>query len=422
MNRREFLKLSAGAAALGLGVGAGCSGQRGAMRAAKEAAGPTTRFAADGSLSLEEWERRRVMAGAKKWMGAEAKAITEMRAERSPGGAHDYYSEADYMWPNPKDPNGPFVNRDGYSNPNNFNEHRHALIRLSIIVGFMGAAYKISPDDVYAREAVRHLRKWFLDDATRMNPNLEFAQRQRGHDMGHRIGIIDTVHLAEVAKALMVLEGSAAFTEEDKRGLRGWFGEYLKWLNGSAKGRAERDTMNNHATCWILQAGAFAQYLGDEGVVRQCRELLVQKMGPAQVAGDGSYPAELKRTKPYCYSLFNLNVMGMCAQMLSAEGGLGGRRGFWNVENSVGGSLRKSMAYYYPYIADKSKWPFKHDVMFWEFWPVQFPVLLFGGWALGEQEYVELWKRLDPDPTNEEVIRNMPVRQPVLWGEGAISA
>ena len=339
MDRREFLKIAAGGTVLGLGAAIGCSGNRGAAtrEADRSSGGATTRFAADGSVSLEEWERPRVMAGAKKWMGAEAKAVTDVRAERSPGGPHDYYSEADYMWPNPKDPNAPFVNRDGYSNPNNFNDHRHAMIRLSIIVGFMGAAYKISPDDAYAREAVRHLRKWFLDDATRMNPNLMYAQRQRGHDMGHRIGIIDTVHLAEVAKALVVLEGSPAFTESDKSGLRGWFGEYLKWLNESPHGQAERDTTNNHATCWILQAGAFAQYLQDDAVVRQCRELLLQKMGPSQVVGDGSYPAELKRTKPYCYSLFNLNVMGMCAQMLSAPGGLGGERGFWNVENSVGG-------------------------------------------------------------------------------------
>ncbi|HUO08705.1 MAG TPA: hypothetical protein VM008_10425 [Phycisphaerae bacterium] len=67
-----------------------------------------------------------------------------------------------------------------------------------------------------------------------------------------------------------------------------------------------------------------------------------------------------------------------------------------------------------------STWAFAHDVMFYEFWPVQFPVLLFGGSALGERKYVELWKRLDTDPTNEEVIRNMPVRQSVLWGRGVI--
>jgi hypothetical protein len=26
-----------------------------------------------------------------------------------------------------------------------------------------------------------------------------------------------------------------------------------------------------------------------------------------------------------------------------------------------------------------------------------------------------LWRRLDPDPTDQEIIRNHPIRQPLLW-------
>jgi len=64
---------------------------------------------------------------------------------------------------------------------------------------------------------------------------------------------------------------------------------------------------------------------------------------------------------------------------------------------------------------DKSKWPGKPDVMFWEFWPVRSPALIFAGIAYGEPKYLELWKSLEANPTNEEVLRNLPLRQALLW-------
>ena len=63
----------------------------------------------------------------------------------------------------------------------------------------------------------------------------------------------------------------------------------------------------------------------------------------------------------------------------------------------------------------KSKWPKPPDVMYFEEWPVRQPSLLFAGLALGRPEYLTLWKGLEADPKVDEVIRNWPVRQPILW-------
>jgi len=41
--------------------------------------------------------------------------------------------------------------------------------------------------------------------------------------------------------------------------------------------------------------------------------------------------------------------------------------------------------------------------------------LLFAGLAYGEPGYIELWKRLPPDPADEEVQRNLSLTQPLLW-------
>ena len=77
--------------------------------------------------------------------------------------------------------------------------------------------------------------------------------------------------------------------------------------------------------------------------------------------------------------------------------------------------MRKAMAFMFPYMADKSRWPHKPDVQYHENWPVRHPSLLFCGLALAEPQYLDLWQRLEPDPTVDEVIRNFVVRQPLLW-------
>ena len=80
-----------------------------------------------------------------------------------------------------------------------------------------------------------------------------------------------------------------------------------------------------------------------------------------------------------------------------------------------GRGMAKGLAYMYPFIANKKKWPLPPDVMFDKEWPVAQPCLLFAGLALGHSGYIDLWQRLDHDPTVDEVLRNWPVRQPVLW-------
>src|SRR5258705_6773327 len=45
------------------------------------------------------------------------------------------------------------------------------------------------------------LRAWFVDDATRMSPHLLYAQAIKGRFTGRGTGIIDTLHLVEVARA-----------------------------------------------------------------------------------------------------------------------------------------------------------------------------------------------------------------------------
>ena len=352
-------------------------------------------------FDLAAEERGRVLRAADRYLSEQPVTVTAANSPRSAGGLHDFFSEGDYWWSDPKNPDGPYIQRDGMSNPDNFVEHRRAMIRLSLIVPALAAAWKITKKRQYSEHAALHLRAWFIDDATKMNPNLLYAQAIKGKFTGRGTGIIDTLHLVEVARAASRVGLPAA----DLAGVKKWFASYTEWMNTHPYGISERDALNNHGTCWVTQVAAFAELTGDAKLTAYCRDRFMTVLIPNQEAADGSFPQELKRTKPYGYSLFNLDAMAIIAQTL----------GLWKWQMPDGRGMARAVEYMYPYMLDKKKWPLPPDVMYYDEWPVRQPSLIFGGLALGKPEYVALWRRLNADPTVEEVLRNWPVRQPLLW-------
>lgn len=353
-------------------------------------------------------DRKRILAAAARYMDEQPITVTATHAKRSAGGPHDYFSEGDYWWPDPKNPGGPYIRRDGMSNPDNFNDHREALIRLSLIVPALTAAWRLTGQKKYAEHAGRHLRAWFVDSSTKMNPNLQYAQAISGITKGRGIGIIDTLHLVEPARAATLLLSANAL--DGGKEIQSWFADYLNWMRTSKNGQDERDAKNNHGTCWVLQAGEFARFTQNPDVMSWCRNRFKTVLVPGQIAPNGSLPLELARTKPYSYSLFDMDVFCGIAQSLSTLSD-----DLWSFATPDGRGLRKLMQFMYPFIKDKSKWPYRHDVEHFDDFPVRNPALLFSGLAYNQQSYIALWKTLNPDPKVPEVIRNFPIRQPLLW-------
>jgi hypothetical protein len=354
-------------------------------------------------------ERARVLAAADRFLKEIPVTVTASSSPRSAGGPHDFFSEGDYWWPDPQNPGGPYIQKDGMSNPGNFNEHRRALMRLSVQVPALVAAYTLTKDRTYARLAERHARAWFVSRSTRMTPALRYAQAIHGRFTGRGTGIIDTIHLVEVARALERLDEAPGWSRHEATETRQWFADYLDWLTTDQYGKDERDATNNHATCWVMQVAAFSHLAGNETLMRDCRTrfktVLLQQM-----AADGSFPRELGRTKPYGYSLFNLEAMATICQILSTP-----EDDLWAFELPDGRGMRRAMAYMVPYIREKKSWPKPPDVMYDANWPMRQASLLFAGVALKQPDYIDLWSALPADSDVEEVIRNFFVRQPLLW-------
>jgi len=356
--------------------------------------------------------RPTIIERANQALSQEPQTVTMFVCSRSAGGKHDFYSEGDYWWPDPNNSSGPYIQRDGMSNPDNFISHRKAMIRFSQIIGSLASAYKITGDEKYVQSALLHLNAWLIDTTTRMNPSLLYAQAIKGKFTGRGTGIIDGIQLMEVAQGIRVMQNAKCFDPNQLAKIKSWFAQFLQWLTTHQYGKDEMNALNNHGTCWAMQVAAFSRLTGNNELLDFCRNRYKTVFLPNQMAEDGSFPLELKRTKPYGYSIFNLDAMTMMCQILSDKD-----HDLWNFKTVDGKCINNGISYLYPFVKNKTKWTMPHDVMYWECWPVAQPFLIFGANAFQNTLWFDTWKSLDHFPKIEEVIRNLPVRNPIIWFE-----
>jgi hypothetical protein len=284
--------------------------------------------------------------------------LTVVNKPKAPpsGDKHDYVSMAPYFWPDPDKPDGlPYIRRDGKVNPERNKYDAPLLNKITSAVDTLALAYYLTGDERYAEHAAKLVRVWFLDEKTRMNPNLNYGQFIPGVNEGRGIGIIDTVSLLKLVDAIGLLDGSRTWTKEDQAGMRDWFAEYLKWLRTSKNGMEEAAALNNHGSWYDVQVATYALFVGesDESVKKLLEESKTKRIA-RQIEPDGKQPLELKRTKAFDYSLVNLRALFALAT-------LGDRVGvdLWRYETKDGRSIRTALDWLIPYAAGEQKWPYE---------------------------------------------------------------
>jgi len=240
--------------------------------------------------------------------------LSVVMKEKTPpsGDKHDYMSQARYYWPDPTKPDGkPYISRDGESNPELEKLDRNRLGNMANSVTTLSLAYYFSSDEKYARKATELIRIWFFNKATRMNPNLNYAQVIPGvdSDRGRCYGVIDTYSFVDMLDAVQLLTSSQSFTSKDNKQLKEWFGKFLQWILTSKQGQEEGQQKNNHSTAHDAQVIAFAMYTGNKKVAEDFLREFPAKRIYSQIEPDGKQPQELRRTLAFGYSQFNLTHM-----------------------------------------------------------------------------------------------------------------
>ena len=343
---------------------------------------------------------RRLEEDARKALGAGTFSVTTKSVAPPSGDKHDYMSQAPYFWPDPKRAGGlPYVRRDGERNPeiNRITDHRE-MDRMVNAVSTLALAYYLRGDEAYAAKAARLLRAWFIDPATRMNPNLEYAQFIPGVNTGRGIGLIETRGLTRAVDATGLLAGSKAWTKEDQRGVEGWFTEFLRWMLENKNGRDEAAAKNNHGTYYDVQVASYALFLGREELARSVIAGARARRIAAQVEPDGRQPLELARTRGWSYSVGNLDGL-----MTLAE--LGERVGvdLWHYRTPDGRGIRRALEYLYPFAVGEAKWPHQ-QLGGWE--PeALFPLMRRAAAHYTDAQFGALMRKVpDADPAGREVL------------------
>jgi len=272
------------------------------------------------------------------------------------GDRHDYMSQAPYFWPDPKSANGlPYIRRDGARNPeiNKITDHR-SLDQIESSVETLALAYYFKGDEAYAAKAAQLLRAFFLDTATRMNPNLQYAQFIPGVNTGRGIGLIETRGLTQIVDAIGLLAGAKALTEADRRGLEDWYAKFLQWMLESKNGRDEAAAKNNHGTYYDLQVTSYALFLGKTDLARSILETARTKRIALQIEPDGRQPLELARTRAWSYSVGNLDGLMLLARLGESVG-----VDLWDYRTTDGRSIRKALDFLIPFAVAGKKWSYQ---------------------------------------------------------------
>ena len=270
------------------------------------------------------------------------------------GDKHDYFSFAPYWWPDPKKPDGlPYIRDDGKVNPTaRKGTDRTAFGDTCAAVGTLGLTYFFTGDERYAQKAATLTRTWFLDPATRMNPNLEHAQAIPGINHGRGIGIIESRGLLDLIDGLALLADCPAWTAKDAAAMTEWLSAYYGWLTTSKNGRDEAAAENNHGSWCDAQTVALALALGRTSDAKAILAAVPVKRVARQIEPDGRQPLELERTKSLNYSLFNLEALILLARYGEQVGA-----DLWTFSTADGRSVRTALRYLAPYADPAKQWP-----------------------------------------------------------------
>ena len=279
-------------------------------------------------------------------------SVMDKKAFPPSGNKHDYMSIGPYWWPDPSKPDGvPYIQRDGQINPEVHDyPDKENMPTLCENVYKLSLAYYFSGNEAYTKHISKLLKVWFLDTATRMNPNLNYAQAVKGKFEGRAEGLIDTRHFIYLLDAIELIKSSRNWTPQEQAGLKQWYSQFLQWMFTSKNANAEMNAKNNHGVWFDAQSLAVAIFVDSTDLANKIVRKSIGRLD-VQMNDDGLFPLELARTTSLHYSAFIMNAFNIIS-ILSEKT----NTNFIGAVTPTGKSFKKGLNALVPYLAKDKEW------------------------------------------------------------------
>ena len=355
-------------------------------------------FIISKDINVKEYEKKRLTTFAEYYVNEPVLTLLDFPAERSRGNGHEFYSEGRTWWPNPDGPNAAYMIREGYTNPDAFRKHAALLERVGEIIPGLTAAYLVTGKKLYAEKAVEHVKAWFVDPQTRMEPNLNHAQAIPNRTTGRAVGIIEGLPLVEIIQSYQYL--GDFLNENDKNDINKWLRDYEKFLEFGDYCEQLMRRKDNYSTAWLLQVSMIAKHLDDDEMMGKA-ENYFQQHTMSFALNDHSLYFDENSNRKLEYNIFSMaDMMAIECEILSDRGSNAWENNYYNGTKAV-----DLINYLYSGILN-------NELKTMGNYDGRFLSLLFAGKAYDNSHYLELWRDLQ---IGKEGAGDFPVRQPVLW-------
>ena len=344
-------------------------------------------------------DHARIITAADRALASPIVVLTQSPPPPAPAGVNDFFAED-----------------ESTSADSGAQSRRAALLQFTLATpALIAASFLAQPQDqpraeVYAQRAAKWLDAWLTTPATRMTPSLAFARLSPEAQKPLPEGLSEAAALAEVAKAIPFLASFRSISTEQAATWRQWFKQLAEWLDTARLAGLARDSKDHTGSSWLLLRTSIAALLEDEASLVTLRHRFRTITLRAEILAEGTFPHELVTPDPYRNSLFNLDLLAACADLLSTR-----FESAWNYELQDGPGMRAAIARHAPWIQARSSWPYPADLRFFTSLPCRRPSLLFAARAFQRADYADLWRTMNPDPAEPAILRSFPIRQPLLW-------
>lgn len=233
---------------------------------------------------------------------------------------HDYESFSLYGWPNPETVDGlPYIKKDGFKNPKHLEGDKLALRRLGYATYYLALLYYLTQDGSYYKRLRKHLFTFFIDEETKMNPNLNHGQAMPGMNDGQRGGIIDfAVTFGYSLSILQCLRAQKKLDQGLCLGLSSWLRQFQLWLLESPFGKQMCESSNNHSLVYDYLLLIISEFLDDYYMIVTIKSRYLERM-QQQILPNGDMPLEMKRVNSRSYYSMNLKLFIEIGKILRVD-------------------------------------------------------------------------------------------------------